>query len=63
MLPCEKQTLRGQRDMKGVFGSALAVHSVIVCVSSCVFGTQMDYNKVTWKEEKTRVVWKIDFHA
>lgn len=23
----------------------------------------MDYNKVTWKEEKTRVVWEIDFHA
>lgn len=34
---CEKQTLRGQRDTEGVLGAVLAVHSVIVCVSVCMW--------------------------
>lgn len=43
--------------MKGVLGAVLAVHSVIVCVSVCVCGAQMDCTKVTWREEKTHVAW------
>lgn len=59
---CEKQTLQGQRDMKGVLGAVLAVHSVIVCVRECVClcGAQMDCTKVTWREEKTHVAREMD---
>lgn len=37
MWSCEKQTLQGQRDMKGVWGPVLAVHSIIVCVCVSVW--------------------------